>query len=129
MQSVPHEVSMDSAFPPVATGPQSGKREGTGINSDFDTATPQAGSSGEQTNGRLNHRKYEQAYAEYRLAQNGTDEKMSSTKLTHNDKGYRSSCSHATSNPVESPRLQGATNEGSERNNHADALIDGRCNE
>src|SRR5260370_37353181 len=62
---------MESIFPPVATGPQSGKREETGIRDDFDILTPLAGSYGEETNGRLNHRKYEQAYAKYRLAPRG----------------------------------------------------------
>jgi len=71
VQSFTHEVSMESIFPPVATGPQSGKREETGIRDDFDILTPLAGSYGEETNGRLNHRKYEQAYAKYRLAQRG----------------------------------------------------------
>ena len=71
MQSFTHEVSMDSIFPPVATGPQSGKREETGIRDDFDILTPLAGSYGEETNGRLNHRKYEQAYAKHWLAQMG----------------------------------------------------------
>jgi hypothetical protein len=54
---------MESLFPPVATGPQSGKREETGIRDDFDILMPLAGSYGEETNGRLNHRKYEQANA------------------------------------------------------------------
>src|SRR5437763_10116748 len=107
---------MDSTFPPVATGPQSGKREGTGITGDFDISTPPAGSCGEETNGRLNHRQYEQAYAKYWLAQKGKDEVMSSTKLTpEKTRGYGSSCSHSTSNPVESLHLQGASNEKSER--------------
>ena len=72
---------------------------------------------------------YEQADAKYGLAQNGMDEGMSSTKLTHNDKGYESFCSHSRSNPVENPHLQEATNEQLERSNHMFPLAGARYSE